>query len=95
MSTIIATTLAELVKRAAEIREASWDAVAYKSASETDQMSQDFYGISHFEAATQVCDKEHELLITPVFLLIYNAWNQAVEWAESILNSDEVNNETR
>lgn len=60
------TILAKLIKDTAAAREASWDGAKYQ--------------LDMREAAEKVC-VDHPILATPVWLLLYSCWNDALEWA--------------
>jgi len=80
-------TLAEVIKRAAQIREESFDHEAYGKVKPTERRTtivEIFYRISLRTA----CDEAAEEVgfdtrgTEPVYLLLANSWNDALSWAD-------------
>lgn len=80
--------LASLLVKAAAIREASYDS---KTADEMTAKGylgdfSKFYKKSMHDAAYEACSPEHTALTEPVYLLLSECWNDALEWAGTNLN---------
>lgn len=88
--------LAQLIVKAAGIREASYDHEASNKAFFDSKAkagldmryrfvdSNTFYTISLFDAAAEACS-DYANLQTPVYLLLDTTWNGSLEWADLVL----------
>lgn len=83
--------LANAIKRAAQIREESFDHEAYSKTKPTEKgvlLIENFYQVS----VRTACDEAAEEAgfdtrgTEPIYLLLINSWNEALDWAEECLS---------
>ena len=67
--------LAEEVRKTVLVREQSWD------------IKGKVYKTSLFQAASSVCETRPEMIM-PVFLLLVNSWNEALDWAGDVVKAN-------
>ena len=80
--TQLSKQVADLILKAANLRENSWDEEEFQKASNHDRRHKDFYGVALETACQMACDKDPNLSFL-VFVLLKNSWNESIEWAKA------------
>lgn len=85
--------LARAIVMAAGIREASYDVEGAQKAVDSGIFTDytKFYGKTIEEAADEAADGVglDQTRTPPVYLLLKNCWNEALEWAEAVIKNEE------
>ena len=72
-------TLASLVKKVADLHEASWD----------EHLGEYRYTVSVGDAITQVCQEPGYAAMKKPLELLFLCWNAAIDWADEVLKEPE------